>query len=172
MQKELQKEFDQITGVKSPVDLVNSNISGQDSLPYMIEVRVPINPDGRDSFNRVRETLKRIGVPSQPVQGRPILNQSCHILSQGDKYYIAHFKMLYIFDGKENTLEVDDTRRLNTIVQLLEQWNLVEIVDPRQIDRNNRDMFDIAVVKHAEVKNWYLSEKYNMRHIGLDGKHY
>ena len=50
-----------------------------------------------DDFLKVRETLSRIGVASKKDK---TLYQSAHILHKQGKYYIIHFKQLFILDGK------------------------------------------------------------------------
>ena len=42
-----------------------------------------------DDFDKVRETLTRIGVASRKEKK---LYQSCHILHKQGRYYIVHFK--------------------------------------------------------------------------------
>ena len=51
-----------------------------------------------DDFLKIRETLSRIGVASRKDK---ILYQSCHILHKQGKYYIVHFKELFLLDGKK-----------------------------------------------------------------------
>ena len=58
----------------------------------MIEVKL----NEPDDFLKVRETLTRIGVASRKEETLPI----CHILHKQGKYYIVHFKELFILDGK------------------------------------------------------------------------
>ena len=78
-----------------------------------------------DDFLKVRETLSRIGVASRKEKK---LYQSCHILHKQGKYYIVHFKELFALDGKSTNLSENDIARRNTIVNLLNDWGLVEIV--------------------------------------------
>jgi hypothetical protein len=51
-----------------------------------------------DDFLKVRETLTRIGVASRRENK---LFQSCHILHKQGRYYIVHFKELFMLDGKK-----------------------------------------------------------------------
>lgn len=50
-----------------------------------------------DDFLKIRETLTRIGVASRKDQK---LFQSCHILHKQGRYFIVHFKELFLLDGK------------------------------------------------------------------------
>ena len=46
-----------------------------------------------DDFLKIRETLTRIGVASRKDNK---LYQSCHILHKQGRYFIVHFKELYL----------------------------------------------------------------------------
>lgn len=50
-----------------------------------------------DDFLKIRETLTRIGVASRKEKK---LFQSCHILHKQGRYFIVHFKELFMLDGK------------------------------------------------------------------------
>ena len=65
-----------------------------------------------DDFLKVRETLTRIGIASRKEKK---LFQSCHILHKQGRYFIVHFKELFLLDGKKATLEESDLGRRNTI---------------------------------------------------------
>ena len=82
-----------------------------------------------DDFLKVRETLTRIGIASRKEKK---LFQSCHILHKQGRYFIVHFKELFLLDGKKATLEASDLERRNTITTLLSDWGLVNIIHPAQ----------------------------------------
>ena len=65
-----------------------------------------------DDFLKVRETLTRIGVASRRDN---TLFQSCHILHKQGRYFIVHFKELFLLDGKKSNLETTDMERRNKI---------------------------------------------------------
>ena len=69
-----------------------------------------------DDFLKVRETLTRIGVASRNENK---LYQSCHILHKQGKYYIVHFKELFLLDGKNSDFSENDMQRRNRITKLL-----------------------------------------------------
>jgi hypothetical protein len=79
---------------------------------HMLEVSL----NEPDDFLKVRETLTRIGVASRKENK---LYQSCHILHKQGRYFIVHFKELFLLDGKKSNLEDNDIARRNTIVTLL-----------------------------------------------------
>ena len=76
-----------------------------------------------DDFLKVRETLTRIGVASRHDNK---LFQSCHILHKQGRYFIVHFKELFLLDGKPSNLLENDIQRRNTIATLLSDWGLVQ----------------------------------------------
>ena len=80
-----------------------------------------------DDFLKIRETLTRIGVASRKDQK---LFQSCHILHKQGRYFIVHFKELFLLDGKPSSLLENDVQRRNTIATLLADWGLVTIMKP------------------------------------------
>ena len=67
-----------------------------------------------DDFLKVRETLTRIGVASRKDN---TLYQSCHILHKQGRYFIVHFKELFVLDGKPADLTDNDIERRNTIAK-------------------------------------------------------
>jgi len=74
-----------------------------------------------DDFLKIRETLTRIGVASKKDNK---LFQSCHILHKQGRYFITHFKELFLLDGKPSNLTKNDLERRNTIVKLMDDWGL------------------------------------------------
>ena len=84
-----------------------------------------------DDFLKIKETLTRIGVSSKRDENT--LFQSCHILHKQGKYYIVHFKELFMLDGKTNDFSEEDKGRRNTIVSLLTEWGLVKPLNADKI---------------------------------------
>ena len=68
-----------------------------------------------DDFLKVRETLTRIGVASRKDKK---LFQSCHILHKQGRYFIVHFKELFMLDGKKANLELNDIKNNKGTVTL------------------------------------------------------
>lgn len=120
-----------------------------------VELKLP-NPD---NFLKIKETLTRIGIASKKEKK---LYQSCHILHKQGKYAIVHFKELFILDGKENSFADEDCARRNTIVNLLEEWGLLEIVDPSKSEDPIAPLSQIKILSHKEKGSWILEPKYNI----------
>jgi len=110
-----------------------------------------------DDFLKVRETLTRIGVASRKDKK---LFQSCHILHKQGRYFIVHFKELFMLDGKKANLDVNDVQRRNTIATLLSDWGLVDIVSNNQLDC--APLRQIKIVPYKDKVNWDLCPKYNI----------
>jgi len=109
-----------------------------------------------DDFLKVRETLSRIGVASRKERK---LYQSCHILHKQGRYYIVHFKELFALDGKETNLSENDIARRNTIANLLDDWDLVEVLGNAE---PVAPLSQIKVLSYREKEEWTLETKYNI----------
>lgn len=120
-----------------------------------VEIKLP----SEESFLTVKETLTRIGIASRKDKK---LYQSCHILHKRGRYSILHFKELFILDGKKNTFEEDDKARRNTIVNLLAQWELVEVIDETKVESPIASLSQIKVLPHKDKKDWNLVTKYTI----------
>jgi hypothetical protein len=121
----------------------------------LVEVRIGEEQD----FLKIKETLTRIGVASRKDN---ILYQSCHILHKQGKYYIVHFKELFALDGKPTDFSDEDRGRRNTIINLLQDWDLVKVVDASQIDDPRAAMSQIKILPHKDKGQWELVAKYNI----------
>ena len=86
-----------------------------------------------DDFLKVRETLSRIGVASR--------------------------KELFALDGKNTNLSENDIARRNTIVNLLNDWGLVNVVGNAE---PSAPLSQIKVISFKEKSEWLLETKYNI----------
>ena len=111
-----------------------------------------------DDFLKVRETLTRIGVASRKDKK---LFQSCHILHKQGRYFIVHFKELFLLDGKKSNLEENDIARRNTIAQLMSDWGLISIEDNAKVEPL-APMRQIKIIPFKEKTQWELCPKYNI----------
>ena len=111
-----------------------------------------------DDFLKIRETLTRIGVASRKDNK---LYQSCHILHKQGRYFIVHFKELFLLDGKPSNLMNNDIERRNTIATLLSDWGLLNIVNTDQA-KDKAPLRQIKVIPHKEKDKWELCPKYNI----------
>ena len=121
---------------------------------HMVEVTLK-QPD---DFLKVRETLTRIGVASRNENK---LYQSCHILHKQGKYYIVHFKELFLLDGKNSDFSENDMQRRNRITKLLSDWGLVDVVNETMIE-DASSVSQIKILPHKEKGEWELIPKYSI----------
>lgn len=122
-----------------------------------------------DNFLKIKETLTRIGISS----GNRLF-QSCYILHKRGKYFIVHFKELFLLDGKPSSLSIGDLKRRNQIAMLLCDWGLLEmgstnwnndIMDIR-ISENNLSK-NLKIVSFKDKHNWELKTKYTIGKCAL-----
>jgi hypothetical protein len=115
-----------------------------------------------DDFLKIKETLTRIGIASKRDRK---LYQSCHILHKQGRYFIVHFKELFLLDSKPASLSENDMHRRNTISILLSDWGLLELVKP--IEKScMAPLKQIKIISHREKSEWELCPKYNIGNVG------
>ena len=124
-------------------------------LESLVEIKIAEEQD----FLMIKETLTRIGIASYKNKK---LYQSCHILHKQGKYYIVHFKEMFKLDGKQSTFTDDDKARRNKIIELLQDWNLLKVVEPSQIKKPIAPMNQIKIIPYKEKDNWILETKHSL----------
>lgn len=125
------------------------------NISQLVEVRLKNTED----FLKIRETLSRIGLASKKDN---TLYQSCHILHKQGKYYIVHFKELFMLDGKDSTFTENDIARRNRIAILLEEWELLELVNPAKIQEPICPLNQIKIIPYRDKSKWNLVTKYTI----------
>ena len=115
-----------------------------------------------DDFLKIKETLTRIGVSSKKEHNT--LFQSCHILHKQGRYFIVHFKELFMLDGKPSNYTEDDLARKNTIATLLSDWGLLGIVDMAKTEVKT-SLRQIKIIPHREKSDWNLESKYSIGNV-------
>lgn len=120
-------------------------------------VGVHIKLFDEEDFMVVRETLSRIGVSPK---GKNVLYQSCHLIHKNGVYIVAHFKELFALDGLPSNVSEEDIKRRNAIIQLLEEWELLEIID-KEKTADKMPINGLKIIKYGERDNWELIPKFN-----------
>jgi hypothetical protein len=105
----------------------------------------------------VRETLSRIGVSPK---GKKVLYQSCHLIHKNGVYVLSHFKELFALDGLSSNVSEEDIKRRNAIAQLLEDWELLEIIDKDKI-KDRLPINALKIIRYSEKDDWELIPKFN-----------
>ena len=115
-----------------------------------------------DDFLKIKETLTRIGVASK--RESQTLFQSCHILHKQGRYFIVHFKELFMLDGKPSNFTEDDLARRNTIATLLSDWGLLDVVNESQASERV-SLRNIKIISHRDKNDWNLEAKYSIGNV-------
>ena len=115
-----------------------------------------------DDFLTIKETLTRIGVASK--RDAQTLFQSCHILHKQGRYFIVHFKELFMLDGKPSNFTEDDLARRNTIATLLSDWGLLDVVNEDQATERV-SLRNIKIISHRDKNDWNLEAKYSIGNV-------
>ena len=135
----------------------------------ILDMMIEIEPLEREKFLLVRETLTRIGVPGRVRDGKKVLNQSVHVFHKRGVYFLAHFKHLFLLDGRFEKTEIsdDDVDRLFLVAKLLKEWGLVtptiEVDDPEL----NFNTVNLTVIPYKDKGDWILEAKHS---IGLKNR--
>lgn len=114
-----------------------------------------------DNFLILKETLTRIGVPNKDGNK---LYQTCHILCKRKKYYVVHFKEMFILDGRPSNMTVTDIARRNSIINYLLERNFFTLasgeakLEPHLPHTGKND--DFTIIHHSDKKKWELVPKY------------
>lgn len=124
-------------------------------LNSLVEVKITEEED----FLKIKETLTRIGVASRKDKK---LYQSCHIFHKQGKYYIVHFKEMFLLDGKDADFSDEDIGRRNKIIDLLQEWGLLSVCDLSKITEPMASISQIKIINHKEKSDWTLEAKYNI----------
>jgi len=133
-----------------------------DILETLVEVRIGEEED----FLKIKETLTRIGVASRKEKK---LFQSCHIFHKQGRYYIVNFKEMFAIDGKPSNFSDEDKGRRNKIVELLQDWGLLKVIEEDKIKEPLASMSQIKIINHKEKSEWTLEAKYNMGRKKVNG---
>ena len=116
-----------------------------------------------DNFLILKETLTRIGIPNK--EGTK-LYQTCHILFKKKRYYIVHFKEMFMLDGRPSNLTVTDVARRNSIINYLLERKFFTLASGNTVlepalPRNGKND-DFTIIAHTDKKKWELVPKYTI----------
>ena len=123
----------------------------------MVEVVLP----NQEMFLVLKETLTRIGLPNRE---QTKLFQTCHILCKKKKYFIVHFKEMFMLDGRPSSMTDTDTARRNSVINYLLDRKFFTLVsgatklEPSLPHTAKND--DFTIITHAQKKKWELVPKY------------
>lgn len=122
---------------------------------------IEIEPLDSDQFLKLKETLTRIGYAEQSKDPnrKPTLWQSVHVFHNRGRYFLVHFKQMFLLDGRVNSTNLTDADldRLEAIAVLVERWGLA-----RCIEQMPKPRVKVTVIPYAEKDSWNLQAKYNI----------
>jgi len=130
----------------------------QTSKYYNLDQLVEITLKAPRDFLRVKETLTRMG----DQQEGKILEQICYIFHKKDRYFIAHINEMRKLDGETAWVTEEDISKRNLVVQLLVEWNLVSVEDPKTIRFPVASLSEVRVIPYRDKDNWNLVSNYDI----------
>jgi hypothetical protein len=65
-------------------------------------------------------------------------------------------------DGKPSNISENDLQRRNAIANLLQEWGLVKILNPKLLENNIAPLHQIKIISFKEKDDWELVTKYNI----------
>lgn len=144
----------------SDFELYYYDSSGRGHKKTLLEIKLP-DPS---CFLKIAETLTRIGIANTDQRE---LFQSIHILHKTGRYFLVHFKEMFALDGRTVDLEEEDIERLHYVSGLLQNWKLLEILDPLKSKEcsvlvQNGSKSKVFVLPYKEKNTWKLKAKYQI----------
>lgn len=136
------------------INLLYDIIMDQLKFEYGVEITLK----SPDDFLKIKETLTRIGVKSKKSN---ILYQSCCIFHKRGRYFLTHFKEMFIIDGKLDNMCDDDYRRRNTIAKLISQWGMCQISYGIDVEMT-MPISEITIIPYKDKKDYQLIAKYTV----------
>jgi hypothetical protein len=133
----------------------------------MDENFVEIEVSNYSKIRMIKETLTRMGIGNN---SKKKLYQSCHLLERNDRYFIVHFKELFLLDNKPAYFAEGDLERRNKIAEILETWGLCKIVNKEEIKNSYADdnyeidsesEIKVFIIGYRNKSDWELIKMYN-----------
>lgn len=123
---------------------------------------VEIDISSNVHYRIIKETLTRIGIGDSKKKK---LYKTCHIVEKNNKYYIVHFKELFLIDKKAAYFSEGDLERRNKIAKVLEEWGLCKIVNKDAIwdsygEEISKKDVKIFILSYAQKNDWELITMY------------
>lgn len=114
-----------------------------------------IEVEPKASIPVIKETLERIGIANNE---KKIIYPSCYLFIKNKKFYIIHFKEYFLLcreNGYDN-ISKEDILRKNTVIVDLEKWNLINIVNRKDIDGITNKL---TILKYKDKDEWTINHK-------------
>ena len=66
---------------------------------------------------------------------------------------------MFLLDGKPSNFTEEDKNRRDTIINLLQEWGLIKVVET---DKISKSKVSVKVISFKDKNNWILEPKYNI----------
>jgi len=119
----------------------------------------------------ISETLSRIGIAN--IREKK-LYQSCHIICLFNKFYIAHFKQLFMLSKNESgecgygNISREDLDRRNAILKKILSWNMVELVNKEDELLLKDSCNSLFILPYNKKNDWTIVSKFNTKNLMVD----
>jgi len=129
----------------------------------LMENLIEIIPATTGHIKIIDETLSRMGIGNNK---KKILYRTCHLVEIEGRYFIVHFKELFLLHDKTAYFSEDDIPRRNKIVEMLETWGLLSVVDKPGMYVWNDEVVEeceevkVFIISHKQKENWEIVSKY------------
>jgi hypothetical protein len=113
-------------------------------------------------YKIIDETLTRMGIGDNKKRK---LYRTCHIIEIDRRFFIVHFKEMFLLNEKAAYFVEGDIKRRNKIADLLEEWGLLKVIDKEKVKTWNGDpVFEgdvkIFIISHRQKDDWDLITMY------------
>ena len=125
-----------------------------------VGIRVILKKD----YPVICETLERMGIINRKTKS---IYPSCYcletdqVVEDNKVYVIAHFKECFLLHDMPSNYDDIDKARLRTITYFLNNWGLVEVLDPEDISEILQKK--IGVIPKSEKENYKVVHKFKNR---------
>lgn len=106
----------------------------------------------------LKETIERCGIANVKQK---VLYPSTYVYQNFDSVYIVHFKSMFTLtrpSGYHNLSEKDIERR-NSIIFCLQNWKLIEVVNPKDIEPHNEYVY---ILPYKDKHLWKIAHKFSV----------
>lgn len=127
-------------------------------LMFRLDCGVKVSfPQDEKNIKIIRETLSRIGIANKKNK---VIYPTAYLIEDDEGFIIAHFKEIFPLINENATADIndEDLERRNTIVKLLEKWELLSIDE--DIDSQDRFVF---ILPFKDKRYWKINHKLNLK---------
>lgn len=133
-----------------------------DKYSDFVQVRLDhrIDLKEHDLMKITRETLTRMGIES-PEFGKKELCQICHLISDGNRYFVCHYKEIFKLGDQDVEMKNGDYDIRDAIIRRLVEWNFIEVVGTEKynLPKETPTTLPLTILQSSDKKKWNLVQK-------------